>query len=328
MIVPESKQQSQAGSSADMSYSLVLVNRASYQEIRDLVEIAELVRSAAPDIDTYVVSDEGENLVTRELAAEKPSLVVSFGEIRRFAPLRGRVYVGRYVPKDRQLIRMANAGIPVPRTVVVAGGYPDDVPRFGNLVVLKKVAQDSSGGRGVVLVRFEKLRQKMEELIQNEKWQYPILIQEFIRTGRQAATTRIATFLGQPILTWTSTLVEPLPEDGQPDDILEKTNIASNMAGVPKQRSYDIDPAKMALARRVFDVFRNIPLHGVDILTADDDRRYVLEMNGGGNTWHFSSDLGLRIRATHGGRAGMIAQMGAWGIIADALIRQTRLEAQ
>jgi len=311
-----------------MSYSLILVNRATYQEIRDLIEIADLVRAGAPDIDTYVVSDEAENLVTRELAAQKPSLIVSFGEIRRFSPLRGRVYVGRYIPKDRQLVRMANGGIPVPRTVVLGGGYPKEVPRFGDLIVLKKVAQDSSGGKGVVLVRYDRVRQKLEELVQNEKWQYPILIQEFIRTGTHAATTRIATFLGNPILTWTSRLDAPLPDAGQSDDVVEKTNIASNMAGVSKHRSYDKDPVKMALARRVFDVFRNIPLHGVDILTSEDNRHFVLEMNGGGNTWHFSSDGGLRIRASHGGRDGMKAQMEAWRIVADALIERTRLEAQ
>jgi hypothetical protein len=311
-----------------MSYSLILVNRATYQEIRDLIEIADLVRAGAPDIDTYVVSDEAENLVTRELAAQKPSLIVSFGEIRRFSPLRGRVYVGRYIPKDRQLVRMANGGIPVPRTVVLGGGYPKEVPRFGDLIVLKKVAQDSSGGKGVVLVRYDRVRQKIEELVQNEKWQYPILIQEFIRTGTHAATTRVATFMGNPILTWTSTLTESLPEAAQPDEVIEKTNIASNMAGASKQRTHDRDPVKLMLARRVFDVFRNIPLHGVDILTGDDDRLYVLEMNGGGNTWHFSSDGGLRIRANNGGRDGMMAQMGAWRIVADTLIERTRLDAQ
>ena len=223
---------------------------------------------------------------------------------------------------------MANAGIPVPRTVVVTGGVPNEVPRFGNLMVLKKVAQDSSGGNGVVLVRHDRVRQKLAELVRDAKWQYPILIQEFIRTGRSAATTRIATFMGNPILTWTSTLVEPLPEEGQADEVLEKTNIASNRPGLPKQRSFDLDPAKVALARRVFDVFRNIPLHGVDVVTGHDGRHYVLEMNGGGNTWHFSSDGGPRIRATQGGRAGMIAQMGAWRIVADTLIERTRLEAQ
>jgi hypothetical protein len=292
------------------------------------MEIAELVRAGAPDIDTYVVSDEAENLVTREVAAQKPSLIVSFGEIRRFSPSRGRVYVGRYIPKDRQLIRMSNGGIPVPRTVVLGGGYPKEVPRFGDFIVLKKVAQDSSGGRGVVLVRYDRVRQKLEELVQNEKWQYPILIQEFIKTGTHAATTRIATFLGRPILTWTSQLAEPLPDAGQPDDVVEKTNIASNMAGAAKNRSYNQDPAKIALARRVFDVFRNIPLHGVDILTTEDNRHLVLEMNGGGNTWHFSSDSGLRIRATQGGREGMRNQMGAFQIVAEALIDRTRLEAE
>jgi hypothetical protein len=311
-----------------MSFSLVLVHRATYQEIRDLVEIADLVRSGAPDIDTYVVSDDADNPVSRELAAQKPSLVVSFGEIRKFAPLRGRIYTGRYIPKDRQLVRMAQAGIPVPRTMVVSGGYPAEVPKFGNLVVLKRVSQDSSGGRGVVLVRYENLRRKMEELVQDAKWGYPVLIQEFIRTGKGAATTRVATFMGEPMLTWTSTLPDPLPDDDQPDDLIEKTNIASNMAGVPKLRSLDIDPVKLALASRLFGVFRNIPVHGVDILTTEDGKHYILEMNGGGNTWHFSSDLGVRIRAGHGGREAMIAQMGAWSIIAGALIRRTRLDAQ
>ena len=311
-----------------MSYSLVLVHRATYQEIRDLVEIADLVRSRAPDIDTYVVSDDAENLVSRDLAAEKPSLIVSFGEIRRFQPLRGRIYTGRYIPKHRQLVRMANAGVPVPPTLVVGAGYPTDVPRYGNLVVVKKVAQNSSGGNGVVLVRYERLRQKLQELVEQQKWEYPILIQEFFRTGPRAATTRIATFMGQPLVTWTSTLVEPFPNEGDPDDVIEKANIASNFAGIPKTRSFDMDPAKMALARRVFEVFPNIPLHGVDILTASDGRLCVLEMNGGGNTWHFSSDLGLRIRAGNGGRAAMIAQMDAWNTVADALIRRTRAEAQ
>src|SRR5262249_8669291 len=160
-----------------------------------------------------------------------------------------------------------------------------------------KVAQDSSGGKGVVLVRYDRVRQKIEELVQNEKWQYPILIQEFIKTGTHATTTRVETFLGRPILTWTSQLAEPLPHAGRPAAVGAKTNIASNMAGVGKQRSYVQDPVKIALARRVFDVFRNIPLHGVDILTSEDNRHVVLEMNGGGNTWHFSSDGGLRIRA-------------------------------
>jgi hypothetical protein len=311
-----------------MSYSLVLVHRAAYQEILDLLDIAALVRRAAPDIDTYVVSDDADNPVTRELAAQKPSLIVSFGAIRQFAPLRGRIYAGRYIPKDRQLLRMAAAGIPVPRTLVVTGEHAFEVPRYGDLVVLKKIGPGSSGGNGVVLVRYERVRQKLAELIRDAGWPYPILVQEFIRTGRNATATRVSTFMGRPIVTWTFALDEPLPEDSASDSVVEKANIASNTPGAPKARSYDVDPSKMSLASRVFDVFPRIPLHGIDIVTGEDDRHYVLEINGGGNTWHFSSDLGARVRANFGGRARMIAQMGAWQTVADELVRRTRLEAE
>ena len=69
-------------------------------------------------------------------------------------------------------------------------------------------------------------------------------------------------------------------------------------------------------------------MHGVDIVTGDDNRHYVLEMNGGGNTWHFSSDAGAPLRANKDSREVMMAQMGAWRIVADTLIERTRLDAR
>jgi hypothetical protein len=51
-------------------------------------------------------------------------------------------------------------------------------------------------------------------------------------------------------------------------------------------------------------------------------------MNGGGNTWHFSSDAGAPLRANKDSREVMMAQMGAWRIVADTLIERTRLDAR
>ena len=58
-----------------------------------------------------------------------------------------------------------------------------------------------------------------------------------------------------------------------------------------------------------------------------DGRHLVLEMNGGGNTWHFPSASGPGVRTAFGGRARMLEQLGAWRVIAEELVRRTRGEA-
>jgi hypothetical protein len=253
--------------------------------------------------------------------------MVSFGEIRAFKPKRGRIYAGRFVPKYRQLIRLAKAGVPVPRSYVVAGGFPDDIPRFTDLMVLKQAAERSSGGAGVQLVRYERLIDKLKEVVNDRKWQYPIIAQEFVRTGETAQHTRVETFMGRPIITWTTMLKSPLPSGREPDSEIETAMIATNTAGAPKGRDLLGDPVKFALAARTFEVFNDIPLHGVDIVTAPDGRHLVLEMNGGGNTWHFSSAGGGRIRSSFPSREFMLEQLDAWGVIAEELVRRTRAEA-
>jgi glutathione synthase/RimK-type ligase-like ATP-grasp enzyme len=194
-------------------------------------------------------------------------------------------------------------------------------------MVLKQSVERSSRGAGVQLVRYERLVDKLKEVVNERKWQYPILIQEFVRTGPQARTTRVQTFMGRPILTWTSILKDPLPDAGQPDSVIEGTRIATNTPGAAKDRDFAADPEKFAIAARVFEVFSDIPLHGVDILTREDGSHVVLEMNGGGNTWHFSSAGALRIRASFLGRACMLGQLDAWRVIAEELVRRTRAEA-
>jgi len=54
------------------------------------------------------------------------------------------------------------------------------------------------------------------------------------------------------------------------------------------------------LARRVGAVFPNIPLLGLDILRCKSTgKAHVLEINAGGNVWHYSSQLAAKERAAH-----------------------------
>ena len=84
------------------------------------------------------------------------------------------------------------------------------------------------------------------------------------------------------------------------------------------------DDEILAFARQVHAVFPNIPVLGCDVLRrVSDGKLFALEVNAGGNTWHFSS-YADKHRARLGGREGMVAQFGAWTVAANSLIRMVR----
>ncbi len=74
--------------------------------------------------------------------------------------------------------------------------------------------------------------------------------------------------------------------------------------------------------------FPNIPLQGIDILEeSGTGRLYVIEINAGGNTWHFFSSRSAlgRIGIT---RKDRVAQFGAWKVATEALIETTPVFAR
>ena len=82
----------------------------------------------------------------------------------------------------------------------------------------------------------------------------------------------------------------------------------------------DSTPEILDFARRVAGCFPRIPLLGVDILQHHETGElFGLEINAGGNTWHFSSKGATSGRVAVGREARM-EQFGAWEIAVRALI--------
>ena len=74
-----------------------------------------------------------------------------------------------------------------------------------------------------------------------------------------------------------------------------------------------------------------MPLKGCDVLRdARTGRVYVLEVNPGGNTWHFSSALLAAHRANNGVEfeAERRSQFDAFSTAAHVLLERTRAEAE
>jgi hypothetical protein len=139
---------------------------------------------------------------------------------------------------------------------------------------------------------------------------------------------RVLTLFGEALYCRKNSRLEARPELTADDDILFKSEIATNSGigtgRVTTELIYDADI--VAFAKRMHDAIPGIALMGCDILRDPNGKLYALETNSGGNTWAFSSELGKSARAVLGKQA-MIDQLGAWDVAARVLVQKTRQEA-
>jgi hypothetical protein len=216
---------------------------------------------------------------------------------------------------------------------------------FGDFVVLKPLdLEQSSKGDGVHLMRRDRLRTKQSSDFPES---HPIhrarrgyLVQQFIDTGEYPSFFRVQTFLGKAIYAWHSILVEARVPLESSDDLIETTIIATQ--GGAKNRELISDRDIIGLAERVHAAFPYIPMLAVDIIRdARTGALYVLECNPGGNTWHFSSEIGEKLRLGFGNaerngpakaneiaRLMFINQFGAFDIVAERLVKATHFLAK
>ena len=104
--------------------------------------------------------------------------------------------------------------------------------------------------------------------------------------------------------------------------IIDAKNPKSSAADTAGERNrLVIDEEVLNLAKRIHAAFPRVPLLGIDILRRESDGcLFAIEVNAGGNVWHFSS-LKDGHRKRLGGKQAMVDQFGAWTVAAKALIR-------
>jgi hypothetical protein len=282
---------------------LVLAFRPGWQSIEDLAAIARHVEDIDPHIRTFIVPANAINSVSRRAAARLPTLVVSPGPLTRFRPLRGRVYQGWLVPKFEELRRLQAAGLPVPRTAILTRDLRLDPEVWGDLVVLKPTdIATSSHGTGIQLMRTGRVRfRPPKDYPAGHPGRLgPMMVQQYIDTGEMLTTYRVLTLLGEPLCAYCASGSAPRIDRTAPDDVIESAIVAIQAAS-GRERILMEEPEIIALARSAHSALPEIPLKGCDIIReASTGRLFVLELNSGGNTWQFSSDLAASIRRDQG----------------------------
>lgn len=304
---------------------LVLVRQPGWQSIEDWLTIARRVRVVDPSIAVFLV-DSGvlaEDLI--EQASQKPTLVVSPGPLGVTQPKRGRVLRGRPIAKLQQLHMLAAAKVPVPRTALLRPDTVLDPAQWGQLVVEKPAdLTTSSHGKGFRLLPPGAVRfRPQEDFPEGHPGRLaPMLIQRFIDTGTPISSWRVLMFLGRPL--YCQRMDGPVPKPGDPPQLAMQA-----LSGGTRRFAYDADV--VAAATSAAGAFSDIPLLGVDVLReAASGRVYVLEVNPGGNTWHFSSDHLRAERAENSPEfeAQRREQLDAFGTAAHALADATRRLAE
>lgn len=304
--------------------NLVLVHTPTLQARSDFESIKAKLAERAPDIEVFIADNRARNSVTRKQAARRPSLIFSPVALRDFRPLRGKIYAGRAMTKMEEYRRLADAGLPVPQTLMLQPDTHLDPSTWGPFTVLKPNV--GRQGNGVRLVR-------TRDVVWRDPFSWPrgdprfgrqMLAQKFVDTGPSLAYHRVHTVFGR--ITYSVTVASDAARakrDPFGSDPLDEP-VAANSG----QRRLELNDREdlLAVARQIAAGLPDMPTLGIDLIEEDATGQiFVLEVNPSGLTWHFSSDYGIQRQRAY--NHDWAAQFGALDIIADALIEVTRREA-
>ena len=316
-----------------MQKNLILVAHPGGMDPRDFEEIAELLRADNPRIDVFAVTINQPASVIPEKSWRNPTLVVSFGDPGRFKPPRGILLQNGTIHKYQQYVQFCLTGVNTPRTGKFELKQEYLESDWGEFCILKPADLGAMSKGGSVRL------QRTRRLSAFDPSQFPedhvyrkssLLMQSFVDTGPLAQSWRVLTLLGEPLYCFRqSSGIERPPLDA-PDELIEKAIIepkhpeGKEKVGYEKLRAFVADAEIMDFARQVNRAFPRVPLQGCDIVReAGTGKLYVLEVNPGGNTWHFSSPIFARQRGLLGGKSVFTGQLGAFAVAARILARRT-----
>ncbi|WP_395660301.1 hypothetical protein [Aestuariivirga sp.] len=318
--------------------NLILGHRGVPYE-RDFKEIAKKVSQLNPAI-TVISLPALLKAFLPEQHWLSPTLTVVLQKTFHLQVMRGPVLRNGAIGKFRQQALFRRHGISTPPALPFSFGMPLDPAIFGDFVLLKPGdLNKTSKGVGIFLFRRQRLSllRDLDLPATHPLRLHPqdYIAQRFVDTGPFPCHYRVQMLFDQPLYCWRQTLNEQRPPLDAPDHIIESAVVASQ--GGERRFALCADDDVLKLAVDVHRALPDVPSLGVDIVRDQvTGRLHVLECNAGGNTWHFSSEMGATCRAKLGGylacpeaeadargRLALIGQFGAFDRAAEVLAKKT-----
>lgn len=290
----------------------------------DFKDIAQRIGKIAPEIKTHVFHPYrfSELLPT---VWEHPTLLVNLTLSEPLKMPRGATLLSRPLSKLQQFEMFRIAGIRTPLTAKYETGMAIDRKVWGEFILMKPMPLHlTSKKMGIQVFRTSRLSGMTASYFAADHLVHSteMLIQQFVDTGPHLEKYRALTLCGEVLYIARSTNEQERPELSSPDDVIEAGNFRSDGSHV----AYGHYPEVHEFARRLVAAFPAVPLLGCDIVRdVGSGELHALEVNAGGNVWHFSSQLQAERRARlPEDMKRRQEQYGAFDVAAKALVRATR----
>lgn len=293
----------------------------------DFDGIAERIHARAPDIHVEVLGTDRPHVIAALRAARRPTVSVEFNRAKFFRCLRGRVFrQWRTGKKSDQYRLLEAAGLPVPKWAPITPGIVLDPSQWGEHVVEKP----DHGQRGayVRVKRTRRVRYRGAEDLQDDNpgRSGGMIAQKLVYSGNRPVSYRVQTFFGTPLHARSHQGNRGQLYSDEADGSRKFLGASVVATGVGCQVALIEDADVLDLARRVHDVFPDLPVLGIDIVRdIDDGSLWILEVNPDGGTWSLASPGGRRMMSHSG--LDFHAQFGALDLAAETLIDLCRREA-
>jgi hypothetical protein len=304
--------------------NLIYVHQPDHLWHYDIEAIAKNMSAIAPEIKFLGVMKDQSADVISPAEWSRPTLTFSFGPVRHFIPPRGPVYENRFVSKLDQFRAFRRLGVPTPHTAAYRHGMDLNPADWGPFVILKP-SDPANMSNGLYLQVFRTVALSGRQLPHDHpSRRLRMLVQQWIDTGEKLTAYRCLTLFGAVLYLTQTQRTEARPSLDSPDNIIEAMPAESDRGQTTRAR----DRSLMEFAPRMAEAFPRHSILGCDILREHSTGRlYALEVNGGGNVWHFSSPRTAPWR-TFEKTLSLRTEFSSFEIAAEVLARKTRLEAR
>ena len=306
------------------SYKKTLIVVYRKESAQDFEEIARRIRKLDPTIAVYMVAHLLTSKMVPSYLFDLPLLVIYLVNppVTNFSVAKKLAV--EEISKIEEYDHFKKHNIPCLPIERFAWGMELDPLVYGDWVVLKPEHIQSTGRDVNMIPTKEISKLKLADfpdghLIHQDSY----LVQKFVKTGEYPTHYRATVFLNEVICSMEVVQNSTYPAQSNPINELLKNSVASNLTD-NRAIKLMIDNEINAFALRIAEKFPMNPLLGIDVIRDQETGDlFVLETNSGGNTWHFSSEIGRKAREYMGGRKPMVLQYNAWDRAAEALVRKT-----
>lgn len=233
-------------------------------------------------------------------------------------PARGKTLYVKAIDKFEQYQNYTLADISVPKTIEYEIGQPLNLNEWGDYVFLKAINSSLSINSFLIPTKYI---QNIQPYFDKLKIKNKMLLQEFIYTGEYVNHYRVLNFLGEPLYCTKTTNPYRLLLPSNLEEVFNNNTTQTSLQNIDLQFQSEINKEVLDFSRKVYNVFPEKPLQGIDIVFDNNKKLFALEGNQGGNVWTFSLQSSKMLASL--GRTVLLKQFNAFDVACDILIKKT-----